>query len=564
VRKKKRPKALPALDRFWNIMFACSLHNKPCFVKQFQASRAEDLRALRTPKSGDNIMLKFRQPLKHALHTGASPHRTAKLFAVSPTSVRKWVKRAEKIGLNAKAIDEMSDSELDLAIRGNHRKPDKVHPDWEAERAYLEQGYNLSEAHIRYVELVGEKHALSYSAYCENMRKHAAQKPPILRLTHVPGFAQQSDYASFTPRGLAQDGSERTYQLFLCVLPYSHYVYATCVPSQTSEDYIWAHIGAMEYFGGAPVTTVTDNLKAAITKYGSNGRSILNPKFAGFAEYYGLDVQPARPKRPQDKAAVEVAVKIVQRLLRLALKNRPLLRLHDLNKLLREIIEKLNRRPMKRAGGKSRLERFVEHERDKLRPLPSSRLSFLDLPETRNVEPDYHISFDSSRYSVHYSYIGKKVTVRGSANAVEIRFDNKIIAQHPRSHIRDSFVTDQKHRPPNHQAFLKDDLQSWLDCQDPVISEWAQKSISKKAGNRDKGRILAQLRKLKSIYGMERLCNAVRRASDEDLRGFSAVRDILSSNFDMLDARNNLPERPAPRLNVRGPEYFAEGGAHVL
>jgi hypothetical protein len=513
---------------------------------------------------GENVMLKFRQPLKHALRTGASPHRTAELFAVSPTSVRKWLNRAESIELTAEAIDKMTDSQLDAAIRGDHRQSNKAHPDWEAERAYLEKGYNQSEAHIRYVDLVSEQKALSYSAYCENLRKYGAQKPAIFRHTHVPGYAEQADYAGCAPRGLAQDGSERHYQLFVCVLPYSHYIYAACVLGQTAEDYIWAHIGALEHFGGVPVVTVTDNLKAAVIKYGSSGRSILNPKFASFAEYYGLDVQPARPKRPQDKAAVEVAVKIVQRLLKLALKNRPLLGLHDMNMLLREILEKLNRRPIKRAGGKSRFERFVEHERDKLNPLPSARLSFLDLPETRNVDNDYHVGFDASRYSVHYSYIGKQVTVRGSANAVEIRFDNKIIAQHPRSQIRDSFITDEMHRPPNHQAYLKDDLEGWLQLQDPLIAEWAKGCISERARQRDKGRLLAQLRKLKSLYGLERLCNAIRKSNDEGLKGISAVRDILSSNFDLVDHDRVIPQRRVPRLNVRGPEYYAAGGEDVL
>jgi transposase len=505
-------------------------------------------------------MLKLRQPLKHALRTGASPNRTAKLYAVSPTSVRKWLARATSLDLSAEAVDEMSDSELDTAIRGIHRNPDKVHPDWEAERAYLEQGYNLSEAHIRYVDLVGENYALSYSAYCENMRKQAEKRPAIFRHAHVPGHAQQTDYAGFTPKGLAQDGTERTYQLFVCVLPYSHYIFAICVPSQTAEDYVWAHIAALEHFGGAPAVTVTDNLKAAVIKYGSGGRSILNPKFAGFADYYNLDVQPARPKRPQDKAAGEVAVKLVQRPLRLALKNRPLMQLHDLNKLLKVIVDKLNRRPMKRAGGKSRLERFVEYEQHKLQPLPAVRLSFLDLPESRNVEPDYHVSFDNSRYSVHHTYIGKKVTVRGSSNAVEIRFDNKVIAQHPRSRIKGSFITDDRHRPPNHQAYLNDALEDWLAQQDPLIAEWAMRTIHKKAGQRDKRRFQVQLRKLKSIYDVERLCNAIRKADEEGLKGITAVREILISNFDMCDEDELVPERPVPRLNVRGPDYYADGG----
>jgi transposase len=55
-------------------------------------------------------------------------------------------------------------------------------------------------------------------------------------------------------------------QIFVAVLGASSFTYAEAVRSQKLPDWIGAHVRAFAYFGGAARQTVSDNLKAGVTK----------------------------------------------------------------------------------------------------------------------------------------------------------------------------------------------------------------------------------------------------------------------------------------------------------
>jgi transposase len=55
-------------------------------------------------------------------------------------------------------------------------------------------------------------------------------------------------------------------QVFVACLPCTDYFYAICVPSQRSEDFIYAIEQCLLSFGGVPRILVPDNLKAAVIK----------------------------------------------------------------------------------------------------------------------------------------------------------------------------------------------------------------------------------------------------------------------------------------------------------
>lgn len=101
-------------------------------------------------------------------------------------------------------------------------------------------------------DTVAADRALSYSAYCENLRKYQSKKVAVFRHIHVSGRSQQTDYAGYQPVGIDEAGNNKKFNLFLCVLPYSHYIFANVTPSQSTIDYIRSHIAALEYFGAPP------------------------------------------------------------------------------------------------------------------------------------------------------------------------------------------------------------------------------------------------------------------------------------------------------------------------
>lgn len=93
-------------------------------------------------------------------------------------------------------------------------------------------------------------------------------------------------------------------EVFVAILPCSHYTYCEAVWSQKKEDLIKACENAIRFYGGAPCAIVPDNLKSAVTRSDRN-EPVINPDFEAFAEHYGCAVVPARVRRPRDKALVE-------------------------------------------------------------------------------------------------------------------------------------------------------------------------------------------------------------------------------------------------------------------
>ncbi len=507
-------------------------------------------------------MFKYRSQLSYMLRTGALPNRAAKLYGSSPNTLRNYRRIAINKGLTADQMEEMSDTALREFLCGKAKPSAKIHPDWDSEIQYLEKGYNRSEAHMRYVASVTADQALAYSAYCENLRRHLTKKDPVFRHVHTPARSLQADYAGFKPWGLDENGNPTQFNLFICVLPYSHYIFADVTPTQSSTDHIRSHIAALEFYGGAPEIIVTDNLKAAVVGFRKGRVPIINVRFLAFGEHYDIDIRPARPHTPTDKASVEVAVKLVQRLLRLRLSDRPLLTLSDVSKTLRQVIDDWNNRKMKRAGGLSRREKFLAAEQQLLQSLPAEKLTFLDPPVNRRVAADYHVGYDNAFYSVHYKMIGKQVSVRASNRVIEIRHDHKIIAIHARSYVDFSYVTLPQHRPANHNIYLNDKIEDWAEAQHPLIAEWALACIPKKAGRRDKERILVRLRSTKKIAGPDRLIQAIERAKELDALNYTFVNDMLKNGMENVRSAKKRPLSANPSLNVRGADYFA-GGSNV-
>ena len=121
---------------------------------------------------------------------------------------------------------------------------------------YLEKGYNLTEAHARYIDNVGIESGLKYSAYCEQIRNYKRSQKLVFRHLHQPGYAMQIDFAGYRPVGI-ENGEIKKFQLFVAVLPASLKLAAVVVRTQSTSDHIEANIHALEDFGGVTILDLT-------------------------------------------------------------------------------------------------------------------------------------------------------------------------------------------------------------------------------------------------------------------------------------------------------------------
>jgi transposase len=128
----------------------------------------------------------------------------------------------------------------------------------------------------------------------------------------------------------ATPGAERRAHIFVAVLGASNYTYAEARWSEGVADWIGAHVNSFSAIGGVPKAVVCDNLKAGVTATCRYEPGI-NRTYQELAAHYDTAILPTRPRKPRDKAKVEVAVQIVQRFVLARVRNRRFFSLAELN-----------------------------------------------------------------------------------------------------------------------------------------------------------------------------------------------------------------------------------------
>ena len=85
---------------------------------------------------------------------------------------------------------------------------------------------------------------------------------------HVEHYAGDQMYIDFAGDKLevvdSESGECRSVEVFVAILPCSHYTYCEAVWSQSRQDLIKACENALHFYGGVPMAIVPDNLKSAV------------------------------------------------------------------------------------------------------------------------------------------------------------------------------------------------------------------------------------------------------------------------------------------------------------
>ena len=136
-------------------------------------------------------------------------------------------------------------------------------------------------------------------------------------------------------------GQVRAAQIFVAVLGASNFTYAEASWTQSLADWIGAHARAFAALGGAP-KLLPDNTKVAVIKACLYEPQV-NRTYAEMAAHYDTAILPARPRRPRDKAKVEVAVLIIERWLLGRLRHHRFYSLAELNAAIGELLRQLCR-----------------------------------------------------------------------------------------------------------------------------------------------------------------------------------------------------------------------------
>jgi transposase len=115
----------------------------------------------------------------------------------------------------------------------------------------------------------------------------------------------------------------------------------------------WIAYAAFAFFAGVPAMVVSDNLRSGITKACFYEPGV-NRAYGEMAAHYDTAIVPARPRKPRDKAKVEVAVQVATRWIIAKLRNAAFFSLAELNAAIRDCVTVLNDRVSQHLGSSRR------------------------------------------------------------------------------------------------------------------------------------------------------------------------------------------------------------------
>jgi len=401
-------------------------------------------------------MSQLKQILK--LHqSGLSNRQIAKELGIYKGTVNSYL---SKIKAGKLDIDELLSLE-DPVLEGRFHAGNP---------AYLEERFNelkqmlpyfekeLKRKHVT-VKLLWEEYlerypdGYRYSQFCFHLNQLRVARKPSGILVHQPAERLFIDFAGdalfYVDR---ETGEAIKVYVFVATLPYSDYGFAMAVPSQNTENFLYALSCCLQSLGGVPKIVVPDNLKAAVIKT-DRYEPDLNQVMEDFSNHYGFAVLATRPRAPKDKALVENQVHLVYQRVYARLRNHVFFSLGHVNEALREKVRLHNQTRMQQRDY-SREECFLAEEKELLKPLPPTGFDIRYYASLRVQQNScIYLARDKHYYSVPYTFTGEKAEVVYTRTLVQVYCKAELVATHQRS-IGFGYTIQRGHMASNHQHYM--------------------------------------------------------------------------------------------------------------
>ena len=299
-------------------------------------------------------MRKIREILRMHFEGKRTRNEIARSIRCGRDTVSGYLERARAAGIKSwSEIEGVDEARLEErlgftraadATPVRQRDEDRPLPDYARVHAELrrKKGVTLTLLWEEYRE-GQEDRAYGFTQFCEYYRRWTEKISLVMRQHHRAGDKAFVDYSG---EGLfltdARTGEKTPVQLFVGCLGASSYTYAEASRTQQLADWLEAHANMYVFFGGVPSVTVSDQLRSGV-KDPCLYDPLLNPSYQDLAEHYGTTVIPARPRKPRDKAKVEVAVQVAQRWIVAVLRHRVFHSMSELNRvIILECLPRLN------------------------------------------------------------------------------------------------------------------------------------------------------------------------------------------------------------------------------
>lgn len=514
-------------------------------------------------QSKGTSMRKLLQILRLYFEAKLSQRKIAKSLSLSVGVVSKYINRALDKNISwplPPGMDEPALREL-LQPKAIQSNPSKTLDSIDFVKTHQELSRKGVTLQLLWEEYQSEQEEpLSYSRYCHHYRAYKKSLKRSLRQTHKAGDKVFIDYSGLTFDIIDPETHDiRAAEIFVGVLGTSKYTFAEATWSQQLPDFLGSQRRMFEFFGGVPALVVPDNLRSAITK-SCRYEPDTNPTYAQFIEYYGTAVLPARPYRPQDKAAVESGVQLAQRWILARLRHQTFVGLAELNSAIADLLKILNKKPFQKLPG-CRESAFLETDKGALKTLPDEPYHYRKYAASR-AGIDYHVMLHGHYYSVPHKYCGELIELWFNQHTVECYFEGERIALHVYSSLKGQQSTIAHHMPKRHRIHTEQSKERYLRwanqigvCTHIVV----KKIFDDKPHPEQAYRSCLGILKLAKRYGESRLEQACSYGVHQGAYSRKSVLSILENNLDQqtsTQAPRDINLHGLMHENIRGSQYY--------
>jgi transposase len=267
----------------------------------------------------------------------------------------------------------------------------------------------------------------------------SAEDGTLFRFETPAGQQSQIDWGQAVVRFTS---GARAVHFFVMTLGYSRRgFYYACADERLSQ-FLDAHERAFEHFGGHTREHLYDRARTVCYPDGE-GKTVWNPTFKAFADYWGFEPRLCRPYRARTKGKVESGVKYLKRNF---LRGRTFVDIVDLQRQLDQWNAEIADVRIHGTTHEAPLARFA-HERSALIPTRGQPSFALAGRRSRIVASDYLVSFETNRYSVPFGLIGQTVEVERQGGHIVVYHRDRPVAHHEMASGKYQLVQSPEHGP---------------------------------------------------------------------------------------------------------------------
>jgi transposase len=461
--------------------------------------------------------------VRRAFHAqGWSMKKIARELHVSRNTVRKILRSGE----------------TDFTYEREHQPLPKIGP-WveHVDRFLLANEGKASRERLTLIRICEEVRALGYAGSYDAVRRYAktwtkargsATADAYVPLYYAPGEAYQFDWSHEI---VLIGGVTVTVKVAHVRLCHSRMMFVRAYMRESQEMVFDAHDRAFAFFRGTCTRGIYDNMKTAVEAVFVGKERLYNRRFQQMCSHYLVQPVACTPASGWEKGQVENQVGLVRERFftpRLRVKSLDELNVWLLDKCVAHA--KAHRHP---EQADQMIWQMFEAERSKLVPYAGPFDGFHSVPAS--VSKTCMVRFDSNKYSVISTAVGRPVEVHAYAERIVVRQDGAVVAEHPRCFGRAETIYDPWHYVPV-LTRKPGALRNGAPFRDWVLPAAMATIRHKLKGVSDGDRQMVSILSCVSTDGIVAVEAACKEALDQGVFSAPVVINILARNRDVSPA----------------------------